>query len=140
MEDIRGVVGLLPVFGEVGLDGEGAGPHVRPDLIPHQRAVGEAQRGIRPDVEGEMGIKVRRVIAAHPQDATAFGWPRCGAPEDSGTRQRPSGQGGTGDQPAVSTSRRRRLWTIVGTICGNAIDLLPLVSLSKVSRAIARRL
>src|SRR2546430_2459048 len=46
MEDIGRVVWLLPAFGQVRLDGEGAGPHIRTDFIPHQRAIGEAQGSI----------------------------------------------------------------------------------------------
>src|SRR5262249_5116131 len=53
---------LLPALSQMGLHREGARSHVRPDLIPHERAVGEAQCGIGPDVEGEMGVKGRRII------------------------------------------------------------------------------
>src|SRR5712691_4032156 len=35
-------------------------------------------------------------------------------------------------RPALSTSRRRRPWTVLGTICGDSIGLLPRVSLSNV--------
>src|SRR5262245_18415492 len=71
---------------------EGAWPHVCTDFIPHQRAVGEAQRGIGPDIESEMMVNMRRVIAAHAQDAAALRLPSLSTPEYRGIRQRPSGQ------------------------------------------------
>jgi hypothetical protein len=88
MEDVSCVIWLLPPFGKVGLYREGARPHVRTDFIPHERAVGEAQRRIGLEVEGEMVVKVRRIIAAHAQNTTALGLPSLSAPECRGAMQR----------------------------------------------------
>src|SRR5262249_46724163 len=72
MEDVGGLVGLLPALRQMGLDREGAGAYLRTDVIADQRAVGEAQGGIGLKVEGEMGVEVRRIIAAYPEDAPAL--------------------------------------------------------------------
>ena len=84
MEDVGRVVWLLPPFGQMGLHREGARRHVRTDFIPHQRAVDEAQGGIGLEVEGEMVVEVRGIIATHAQDAAAPGLSGLRAPECRG--------------------------------------------------------
>src|SRR5262245_53279077 len=92
MEDIGRLVWLLPPLSQMGLDREGAWSHVCTDFIPYQRAVSEAQRRIGLEVEGEMRVKVRRIIATYTQNATALGLPRFHAPQHGRTGQRPDGQ------------------------------------------------
>jgi hypothetical protein len=92
MEDIGRVVQLFPPFGQIGLDDEGARLHPRTDLMSHEPAVGEAQRGIRLEVSSKMGIKVDRVIPPHTQDTPALGLPRFLSPEPLGMVQRPGRQ------------------------------------------------
>ena len=84
MEDVGRVVWLLPPFGQVGLYSEGARRHIRTNFIPHQRAIGEAQGGIGLEVDGEMVVKVRWIIAAHAQDTAALGLPSLRTPECRG--------------------------------------------------------
>src|SRR5215510_2396469 len=74
----------------MGLYREGARPHGRTDLIPHQRAVSEAQGSIGLEVESEMMIEVRRIIPTHAQDTTALGLSCLSSPECRGPRE---GQG-----------------------------------------------
>ena len=101
MEDIGRLVWLLPAFSQMGLDCEGARPHVRTNFIPHQRAVGEAQRSIGLEIEGEMRVKVGRIIAAHAQDTAALGLSRFSAPERWGTRERPARERDTSDKASL---------------------------------------
>src|SRR5262249_25719841 len=88
-EDIGGVVERFPALGQIGLDRKGPRPNLRADLMPYELIVDEAQRVIRLEVEGEMRVKVGRIIATHAQDATAFRLPRFGAPERWGAREGP---------------------------------------------------
>src|SRR2546425_3991199 len=88
MEDIGRVVHLFPAFGQVRLEGEGARPHVGADFMPHQSAIDEAQRGMRPVADRKMRIEVRRVQPAHAQNTAALRRPGFGPPEHRGTMQR----------------------------------------------------
>src|SRR6266446_3832402 len=92
MKDVGRVIWLLPPFSQMGLYREGARLYVRTDFIPHQRAVGEAHRGIGLEVEGEMVVKMRGVIAAHAQDAAALWLSGFSAPERRRLMQRPGRQ------------------------------------------------
>src|SRR5712691_9028892 len=69
---------------------EGARPHGRTNFIPHQGAIGKAQRGIGLEVESEMMVEVRRIIHPDTQDAAVLGLPGLSAPECRGARE---GQG-----------------------------------------------
>ena len=92
MEDIGRVVRCFPAFGQIRLDEEGARRHPCPDSIPHELAVDKAQRGMGPEIDGEMRVKVRRVLAADTEDTAALRWPRFRSPEGRGRMQRPRGQ------------------------------------------------
>src|SRR5262245_27381176 len=93
MEDHRRVVRLLPAFGQIGLNDEGARRHSRTDLMAHKPTVSEAQRRIRLEVGGEMMVKVDGVIPPDTENAPALGLPRFRGPESLGTTQRPRRQG-----------------------------------------------
>ena len=95
VEHVRQLVRLLPALGQVGLDGVDAGRHPGPDLVAHELVVDEAQRVALLEVEGEMGIEVRRIVAPHAEDAPALAL--RGEPARRGQRlgrqRRPRGQG-----------------------------------------------
>src|SRR5262249_38890602 len=88
-------------FGQVGLQDEGARSHVGADLMPHQSAVDEAQRGLCLEAEREMGIEVQGIITAHAQDIAALGLPRFSPPECRGMIERPSRQRHTGGEASL---------------------------------------
>ena len=92
MEDIGRVVRRFPAFGEIRLDEEGAWRNPGPDFIPHELAVDKAQRGMGPDIEREMRVKVLRVSAADTEDAAALRLPCFRSPEGRGMMERPRGQ------------------------------------------------
>src|SRR6266851_2359817 len=87
MEDRGRFVRRFPAFGQIGLDDEGTRRHVRADFMPQELVIDEAQRGIRLEVARDMRIKVRRIPAAHAQDAATLGWSRFRTPERGGTTQ-----------------------------------------------------
>src|SRR5262249_58929383 len=98
MEDVGGIIQRFPAFGQIRLDYKSARPHLRADLMPYELVVDKAQRGIRLEVEGEMRVKVGRIIAAHAQDTAALGLSRFGAPERRGTIEGPRGQRDTSSE------------------------------------------
>src|SRR5262245_14579695 len=112
MEDHRRVVRLLPAFGQIGLNDEGARRHPRTDLMAHKPTVSEAQRRIRLKVDGEMVVKVDRIIPAHAQDAPALGLPRFRPPEHVGTMQRPSRQRGASGETRFQQVAPAHAWDI----------------------------
>ena len=101
MEDIGRVVRRVPALGEIGLDAEDAWCRPGPNLIPHKFAVDKAQRGVGPDIEREMRVKVRRIQPAHAEDTPALGLSCFRSPRDRGLRQRPRGQRHTGGEARV---------------------------------------
>ena len=89
VEDISGLIRLLPAFGEVRLYDERPWGNLGTDLIPHQRAVDEAQGGVGLETDRLMMVKVGGIIPPHAQDAAPFGRPGFRRPESLGTMERP---------------------------------------------------
>jgi len=98
MKDIRGVIRLVPAFGEIGLDPEGARRYVTADLVPQELTVHEAQHGMRPGVAGKMGIEVHRIPPTHAQAAPTPGRPHGCAPKRGRVMERPGRQGDAGGE------------------------------------------
>jgi hypothetical protein len=115
VEDIGGVIELFPTFSQVGLDDEGARRNVRPDFMPYQFAVDEADGAIRSASGREMVIKVRGIRPAHAQDATPLGLFWFAAPEQSWPSQRPQGKRGARDKASGQQ-------LTAGQMRGNASD------------------
>ena len=61
MQDIGRIVRHLPVLGQVGLDKKLALSHLRPDRMPREPVVDEAQRHVRLNARGPMQVKVHRL-------------------------------------------------------------------------------
>src|SRR5215470_1155673 len=101
MEDIGRVVQLLPPFGHMRLDDEGARDNLRADFVPDQRTVHEAQGDMRLGVDREMRVKVGRIIAPDAQDAPALGWPGFRTPERGGVQQWPGSERETSYQTGL---------------------------------------
>src|SRR5262249_38702153 len=89
VEDIGGLIRLLPPFGEVRLHGERPRGNLGTYFVPHQRAVDEAQCGIGLETDRPVVAEVGRTIPPHGQDAATFGRPCFRRPESLGTRERP---------------------------------------------------
>jgi hypothetical protein len=66
--------------------------------MPDELAVDEAQCVIRLEIDGEMWVKVHRIIAADAEGAAAPGWPRVFAPEGGHTKWGPCIQRRAGGQ------------------------------------------
>src|SRR5207253_7650839 len=98
MENISRVVRRFPAFGQIRLYREGARPHLRADLMPHQPAVDETQRGVRLEAKRLMRIEVHWVPSTHTQDAAALGLARFGTPERGRMREGQSRQRDTSRQ------------------------------------------
>src|SRR5262249_14274056 len=81
VEDIGGIIWLLPTFGEVRLHSEHTRRNLWTDFIPHQSAVDEAQRGVGFETDRLMMVEVGGIIPTHAQDATTFGLSSISAPE-----------------------------------------------------------
>src|SRR5262245_5310237 len=91
VEHIRGVVQLLPAFGQIGLHDKGPWRHISPDLMSYQFVVDEAQRGMRLEADRQMWIEVHRLIPAHTQEPTAPRLPRFGPTRSGGLSKGESG-------------------------------------------------
>src|SRR5262249_39866625 len=86
VENIGGIVQFFPALGQIGLHDKGAWPDLWTNLMTHELAVDEAQRGVRLEANCLMRIEMHRVIPTHTQSATALGLTRFGAPELGRTR------------------------------------------------------
>src|SRR5262249_8640313 len=86
----------LPAFSQIWLHCKDARPHLWADLVPHQLAVDEAQRGMRLEANRLMRVKVYRVIPPHAQGATALGLTRFGSPEHRRLMEWPGREGDAG--------------------------------------------
>ena len=93
MEHIGRVIWLFPAFGQIGLDDEGARPHVPADFVAQEPAAQEAQGAMRPGVAGQMGIEVHGIPSAHAEDSSTFGRLDCFAPECGHTIGEPGRKG-----------------------------------------------
>src|SRR5215510_2314560 len=101
VEDVGGVVWRFPAFGQIGLHGEDAWPHLWADLVPHELTVDEAQRSVRLEANRLMRIEVHRIIPAHAQDATALGLSYFGTPEQRRVMQWPGRERNAGRQASL---------------------------------------
>ena len=73
VKDHGGVVRLFPALGQVGLDGEGPRGDPGADLVADELVVDEAQRVVGLQVQGLVGVEVRRIVAADAENAPAPG-------------------------------------------------------------------
>src|SRR2546425_203980 len=80
VEDDGRVVRLLPALGQIRFERERARRHSGADLVAHELVVDEAQRGVRLEVQGLVGVEVGRIVAADAEDAAAPGLLRADRP------------------------------------------------------------
>src|SRR5690242_9708304 len=92
MEHIRRVVWRFPAFGQVRRDDKCARSHLRPDLMPYESVVDEAQRHVRLEARSLMRIKVYWIIPSPTQDPATLGRSSFGIPQEVGIRQQPGRQ------------------------------------------------
>ena len=102
LEDVRGLVGLAPRFGQVAFEREGPGLDRRPGLVSEQTTMGEGVGNLCLERDDEIGIPVRRVPEAQRERAAALG--RLGEGAAHGQRRRAGdrGQRSSRDEPLAA--------------------------------------
>ena len=103
------VIGPRPRFGQVGLDGLGAGRDGGTGLHFQKSAMGQRQIDERPPVRRLIRVDVRRIEAGESADAAALGRLRPGRPwvaEHRGVADRARGNGGRAELEDLAAVQR----------------------------------
>src|SRR5947199_293772 len=112
IEDVGRIIRYFPTFGEIGLDTEGARQYVPADFMPQKLTVHEAQRRMCLETTRQMGVEVRRIIAARVQDTSALRRSRFSTPDRGRAIQGPGGQRDTSSQAGMQQMTTAHLLSI----------------------------